>query len=114
MTLPLSRNTPLYQQWYEAQTEANSLEGRAARLEKMEKVVYETIKLAILDSEEKVTVARAEAEARTHKKYVKHVTDMLTAREAANQAKTKADAIKMLHWDQQSEAATERAVARMG
>ena len=114
MSEQITEDMGLHQQWYEAQVEACNLDATASRLEKMEKVIFETIKLDFLDTAPvKITVSRAEAEARTATKYVDHLTSMFAAREVANLAKAKADAIKMMHWDQQSSAATERAVARM-
>ena len=112
--LVVSKNSPLSQQWYEERQKANRLEREAVTLEKKERIVFEALKLHYLKSAEKVSVAKAEAMARTSEEYSKALHEAGAARFLANSSRDRAEALKLMYWENQSSSATERAVSRMG
>ncbi len=105
----MSSNEPLSAQWYEAATRWVEAESAADLLDQTKSAVLAQM---MARCQEK-SVAAKELIVKAGSEWFNHVNKIAAARREANLLKVRAEYLKMLYWDQSSQAATERAHSRM-
>lgn len=107
----MNRNIPLSQQFYECGLKHADLHAAASLLEETKSTVQ--AQLALRHTAQGVSVSKSELMAKADPLMEQHINNMVEARKAANKAKVEMEFLRIKHWENQSEQATERLQARI-